>query len=490
MSRSLIALDTDKIKSYVFATDVLREIRGASDLLTELNKQMPDHVGGQTIYAHGGSGLFLVDTADAADAIQRVQREFAKKTRGAASITGVSVPVPDDFDPATSDVCGLWRHLGAKLDAAKARNPPSHTTVSHPLLRPGDSDGEYYATDVGHDEPGALLSCPTLAKRERNRIIRRNVEKPESLTDLSEANDGGLLALIYADGDSIGNALESCKTLCEIATTAKDIYASLTEAVKAATKDIGLCPKQYDVLLQGGDDVVIVLPERYALEAALRITERFPLATRAKLGQELTLSTGVVWAPASFPFGVWLNLTESVLTFAKTEGAKQGQSGLLNFLVVSSSSQLAFSDYYQRELVTERLEGDRFRLQRTLRPYRTDVLRDLCAYHEKLQQVSRSQLEALRRAIFAPMPYQASLDAMRTLVHWRDATTRSALQCLALTIPAGNGIRIFPFLCSDEPSPQAGDGARTLPVYTTALADLIELWDFICFEAEKATDES
>ena len=34
----IVAFDTDQIKKYVFATDALKEIRGASALLDELNR--------------------------------------------------------------------------------------------------------------------------------------------------------------------------------------------------------------------------------------------------------------------------------------------------------------------------------------------------------------------------------------------------------------------------------------------------------------------
>src|SRR5215475_2110056 len=66
MKQSLIAFDTDRIKEYVFATDILKEIRGASNILDTLNRQdMPRCVGGTCYYAHGGSGLFVVPTDDA-----------------------------------------------------------------------------------------------------------------------------------------------------------------------------------------------------------------------------------------------------------------------------------------------------------------------------------------------------------------------------------------------------------------------------------------
>ena len=39
-SRFLVCLDTDKIKDYVFATNKLKEIRGASAILDELNQDI------------------------------------------------------------------------------------------------------------------------------------------------------------------------------------------------------------------------------------------------------------------------------------------------------------------------------------------------------------------------------------------------------------------------------------------------------------------
>lgn len=66
--KSLVALDTDHIKQYVFATDKLKEIRGASSILDRLNREDMEKIvrqrdpGAKTIYANGGSGLFLIST--------------------------------------------------------------------------------------------------------------------------------------------------------------------------------------------------------------------------------------------------------------------------------------------------------------------------------------------------------------------------------------------------------------------------------------------
>ena len=131
MSRSLLAFDTDRIKEYVFATDPLKEIRGASRLLDTLNrKDMPWLAGGTCYYAHGGSGLFVVPTSDVAAIVDRVKRAYAESTAGAATITGAAVPLPPDFDETRDDVRPLWRQLGYKLAAEKAYNAPMRCNAS------------------------------------------------------------------------------------------------------------------------------------------------------------------------------------------------------------------------------------------------------------------------------------------------------------------------------------------------------------------------
>src|SRR2546430_5988649 len=86
---SLVAFDTNHIKSYVFGTDRLKEIRGASSLLDRLNRdvmpKLAESHDGTKIYVNGGSGLFLIDSAKALDFGSQVQREYQRLTAGGAS---------------------------------------------------------------------------------------------------------------------------------------------------------------------------------------------------------------------------------------------------------------------------------------------------------------------------------------------------------------------------------------------------------------------
>src|SRR5947209_18528703 len=104
--KSLVAFDTDRIKEYVFGTDKLKEIRGASSILDRLNREEMSRIvhqadpGAKTIYANGGSGLFLVAT-DKADKIrQHIHREFHRKTVGGVTVTYVAQEIPNSIkDP-------------------------------------------------------------------------------------------------------------------------------------------------------------------------------------------------------------------------------------------------------------------------------------------------------------------------------------------------------------------------------------------------------
>jgi hypothetical protein len=70
MEQWLVSFDTDRIKDYIFATDKLRELRGASQLLNDLNHELtwetiqticPESI---KIYFAGGSGALLVPSED------------------------------------------------------------------------------------------------------------------------------------------------------------------------------------------------------------------------------------------------------------------------------------------------------------------------------------------------------------------------------------------------------------------------------------------
>lgn len=157
MGFSLLAFDTDHVKRYVFGTDTLKEIRGASSLLDYLNRvvmlQLAQDYQAECVYAHGGSGLFLVEAAHAEAFGKRVQQAYRDMTGGGASVTyAASQPLPDHIQKVGPEkIEEILELLQWRLQEEKLRPPTSLALATHPFLRLCDSCGLEYAADLSRE---------------------------------------------------------------------------------------------------------------------------------------------------------------------------------------------------------------------------------------------------------------------------------------------------------------------------------------------------
>lgn len=499
MSRSLIAFDTDHIKQYVFGTGRLREIRGASALLDRLNREiMPNLVGGTCFYANGGSGLFEVDTVKSAIGVEAVARAYRQET-GSASVTGVSVALPDH-----------WADLQAELDLvrwrlrfAKDRAAETQTLCTHPLLHFCDSCGTGYAEQTSSE--GEMLCASCCAKRAEDERVKAEIqrwspdgqkpnpyrlwqrlmndlhavgypisnhERPKDFETLGNlSSPSGYMGLIYADGDGMGQVIETISDPSKLRdfATAVDgsVYQAVQESVAVHLRPQGPKCWPFDVLLLGGDDLVMVTRAQSAIETALYIVERFPELTKERWGTPLYLSASVVLTHVNYPIGSLLSLAESGLRFAKRRVAQHRLKdqalggGLLNFTVVNSANHLDFEDYYQQTLRAE--EPDGTRLYRTQRPYTAAEMQRLLALVRSMQGVPRTKLEQLRRAVFKSRR-QGTIDAMKAVLRLRNDQQRKVLFQLVGTTAAEQ--LALPWI------EQGGD-------WVTSVLDVVELLDFV-----------
>ena len=158
MGKALVMLDTEHIKEYVFGTDRLKEIRGASSLLDYLNRHIMswlgcDRFGAKKIYTNGGDGLFVVDEERADDFGKMVQLVCREKSGGTVSISYEKQPIPDEawvngclMDYDLEDQLKLLRY---RLLQAK-NNPPSVIALpSHTFMHPCDACGVQFAQYKG-----------------------------------------------------------------------------------------------------------------------------------------------------------------------------------------------------------------------------------------------------------------------------------------------------------------------------------------------------
>lgn len=561
VSQSLIAFDTDHIKGYVFATNRLKEIRGASSILDRLNREKTREIaegfGARSIYAHGGSALFIVDSQRAEELGMAVQKLYREETGGGASITYALQPIPD-YGPqdimharqlnehvTMAAVLKLLRlRLRLAKDSLQMQTWPGDGTQqdevlthialpSHPLLCTCESCGVAYAQDLwkGYDDPddldeGEERYCRVcMGKRQEDRRVKRELpntrktsspiktlwgrildalgedylpphaplpRRPKDFNIFREFSQGKeYLGLIYADANSMGKALEKLESLQEVKDFAEKIDTAVFEAMGHAIRTH--LPVQgdtfpFDILLVGGDDIVLVTPAEKALLVAHTLAERFHRSTA-----QYTLSIGVVLAPVKYPFSLQHELVEETLKAAKESGAKRArhtgsddkpEQSCVNFLVVTGNTSLSYQKQYtaMRGKRTSTQGGSEHTTEfyATLRPYTlTDLKWLLDKLHQgKQQRLGRTKLHQLREAILKKNQTTTILESLALFRNWKD-DERTFIKQMVQKFDSRRTARqqqlgtLFPWSLDGE---QSSD-ERT--IFRTPLLDFIELYDFV-----------
>jgi len=521
-SKSVLSFDTDRIKDYVFATGSLSTIRGASALLDKLNRIMMPQVISQVapesekIFADGGSGMFLLDTSHV-DAAKKTVEYLYKTETETASITGASVQLTDKCELKEQLVL-----LPYRIRTAKDRTRPFMSIVSSSLMRTCDSCGTGYANRSFAGPDGTEYVCPACyIKNNEDRLLkqqipyyfssdfepqanevqllwqrlssmlkernyggypaRQHLDRPSDFNILGDlSTPSGYIGLIVADGDGMGQEIEQFTSLEEYRKFAKvvdeSLYGALCDAIiKYLQPSDGTDVLPFDVLLLAGDDLVMVTKAQSALQVALELVERFSALSETN-GRRLKLSASVVIAHDRFPFQAAHRIAESGLRFAKQNAhklrmqAKECNTGLINFLVLSNPSSLDFYGIYNSDLKT--VASDNTFNIRTLRPYRPELLHALMNAARDLGTGSRTRLHQLAEACYLDRN-NSKLNGFTAFSRWRGKGDGKEAQIIDKLFGEirkcyeFSGMHAFPWLVDEENN------------HYSPFVDLLEIFDFV-----------
>lgn len=561
--KSLVALDTNHIKQYVFATDKLKEIRGASSLLDRLNRREMEEVAREhgieitSIYTNGGAGLFVVDSVRAQEFKLLVQQRYREMSKGQASITGVVQELPAAAPERIEDLMDY--NLQHQLDlmryhlrAAKDTPPDVIALPSHPFMRPCNSCGNNYAENEYHDpgEQDTFYCASCLEKQDEDRQIKNRISdtvgrinrdervkeaylwgrvirylreagynfkgEPESLDRPNDFNEfyhfteaKDYLGLIYADANNMGVEVEKQHTLRELREFAVHIDEAIFRAMsRAITQYLPIVPINrdgtqvsifpFDILLVGGDDIVLVTDAAKAMNVALTIAKEF--RRLANKNNKYSLAVGVVLAPIKYPFGLLQDMAESTMKFAKVRETQTGQQASkdddgtrINFLTVTGGSEPDFKDIYQY-LYHSIGKDKKTEFYATLRPYTPEDLQLLLSVlaSDGAMHLGRTKLHQLREAILQKNLTTAVKDSLAALLNWRVQQRSYVVQQVyefgqRYELPRSNPddpLKGFPRITfpwfADGTSKEGRD------IYRTSLLDFIELYDFVSRKGEES----
>ena len=516
----VVQIDTPSVKQYVFGTDPLNEVRGASACLDRLNRQEMDrvlraHLGAaavEKIYANGGSAQFLVRTPDKTSvetACRALVRHLGAETKGAVRAVYGIAPLRDG--DSYRDALGVAHfRMRCRREFESGHRAPS----TMPIIMECSSASHLPAAHIERSPEVTMLSDASRRKVREGRAARtgdvwsrwmrhlgetgpwtarehwKNL-RCENITDLGERSSWrDYVGVVYADGNAMGKVVqeldrpETCRHFSTIVDNSlrEACFSGLQEVMGTEIEEIreaaNLGPESApesprvlpaDILLLGGDDLLVAVPADRALNFARRVISEFERLTRERIaalqdeaarrffrhrleGRGFTISCGVAIARGTYPFYLSLDLAEQLLRNAK-RGAKQGASdgtaddARIDFHVVTGASSQSL----------EHVRKDTYRTEtaapRTLRPLTStqlEMLRDAVA---ELRRVGfpRSKLHELRDAALAPNEDQAAFRVRDVFARCRHGSERSHRHTLwnAVKCLRPNGLRFdFPWYCN------------------------------------------
>jgi hypothetical protein len=363
----LYGFTVNGIQAYIFQTNNLKEIIGASEIVekvcTEWFKDFIDKNGikGTAIQMAAGNIKFLTSKDDA----QTIFKEFGACVNKKAPGLPFSQAVVERLD-----LKGLDRALSAQ------RNLPLHDMdlghMGRFLARTtGDMAVDMsQVTNSNYLEKRRSIDRSNLAKfknssdaddtlRKKAGIVNRTA-LVEDFEDMAADGKHNWLALIHIDGNGMG------KEIRRIVQTTKD-EQQRSDKIKEFAKKIATCTNEafrkayektfesftgtkipFRPLILGGDDVTVILRADYALRFVETFLEKYENQSEAELGKKMKACAGIAFIKAKFPFHYTADLAEELCGAAK-KACNREKSGVV-FHKVSDSF---ISDY--EELVSKEL---------------------------------------------------------------------------------------------------------------------------------------
>lgn len=536
----LLAAEADKIQDFIFRSSRLREVVGASQLLTRFCRSVDDTLAkvhqGRVIVNDGGSFRVIFDDRTKALAFGADLAELYRLALGGSLTVAEPVELNGDFREAN-------KAASNRLRWAKSRRQGVVAEVHMPYVAFCESCGVALAKrrDRLSGKRASRRSqylCQTCQEKtaERNRKPRailddlykayctfldiqpeEDPEWPEDADNVAEFDlrKRNYVAYLVADGNGMGQIFGSCdqeqiaKLSQELSHVLRDSLVAPTTRVRERLPDkpsmIPILP-----LILGGDDLFALIPAPYALDFARRFCLAWEEQMR-NLVKEVgltdvplpTIAAAVVICKSTYPYALAHRRASELLKKAKRQSkllaAEKGEYlSAVNFEVILGNRLAGLDDGDDNRLILP-----------TLRPYwvteeelpepvqRWSIdLTKLLAQRHKLKDLPNKRLAELRRC-FEDVPSDPSDVSVYNRTQKLEDWTKHKLERILKRLSASSRSRVEEALAELGKPRKNGDSnhhwreirrdAQSQPL-AHGMLDLLEAWDF-AQELDKSPDE-
>ncbi|WP_435550724.1 Cas10/Cmr2 second palm domain-containing protein [Desulfobacterium sp. N47] len=425
----LIVMGIPSIKKYVFGTDRLMEIRGASSLLDNLIrheiedflKKCTDIIEVDTVFTGGGSAQFIIksDEEKLGKYLRDLEGIFINKTGGGIRLIWGKA----EYDGSNYQEAMERAHL--ESESQREEKPFVPTSQLHTgFIRECNSCSKMAGYITVEQNKQRLLCNECYLKLKYNRNAREYlwddlskflqkkhvvVERPDTFEQIGEQCSvrNGYTALIYADGNVMGKIIKQIKDKTQyqfFSKTVEDsirkacyeaIYETFFESVKERPT---ILPAE--VLLLGGDDLLVYLTAESAFPFAIKLAKKFNEETKRVFanspffpelleGKGLTISLGIAYGKSHTPFSIMLEQAEELLHTAKKKGSQDKNAGIyyapsyIDYHISTNFNQVSVKESRTAHMKIHGTDGRFIKLYQ--RPYSLEDAETLLEHAENLK---------------------------------------------------------------------------------------------------------
>jgi len=524
----LLAAEADKIQDFIFRSSRLREVVGASQLLTRFCRSIDDTLakkhGGQVVVNDGGSFRVIFDDLAKAHAFGADLAELYRLALGGSLTVAEPVRLDGDFRKANEQA-------GERLRWAKSRRQGAIAEVHMPYVAFCASCGvalarkrERLTGRRATNRSSYICEACRAKAAERDRKPRAILDElyeayctslgtqptidldwPEDADDIArlDLRQRNYVAYLVADGNGMGRTFGMCgqEQLTKLSEGLSPILQDSLAAAAASFRNV-VSEQAHMIpmipLILGGDDLFALIPAPYALD----FTRRFCLEWERrmkKLADEIgltdlprpTVAAAVVICKGTYPYALAHRRAEALLKEAKR------QSKLLAAETGEHLSAVNFEVILGNRLAGQ--EDDDAKISRvvclTLRPYwvcdgdlsqnakeRGFEIKTLLDQRLTLKDIPNKRLAELRRC-FEDVPTSITIrDRNQTMQTWTNRQLDNVLQRLSTTSRAKLETALTTLGKSRNDSNsdhhwreiRRGDATP----FAHGMLDLLESWDF------------
>lgn len=370
MDKYLYGASIQGIQTYIFQTNTLKDIIGASDLV---NRLCDDFVNifaqkGTNVIVHAAGNIKCIFDSkdDCAKAVRDFPRYAMEKAPGITiSQAVVTISDSDAFKESTDE---LERRLHAQRN-----HPVKSLTCGLMAIERSRTTGLPAVKFEGTE----YLDAGTLSKRECKNDSKEKSDLYQKLTgeyilpekrpydtkDLTDRNDW--IAVIHADGNGLGEVISKIGSdIDELRNFSENLDKATIAAAQQAYNSLGIDSNKVlpiRPIVIGGDDLTILCRGDHAVKFVKAYLEAFEKETIEKTGHRLTACAGIAYVKSSYPFYYGYDLAEELCSYAKkdakSDAMKKANDGLAPSCLMFHKVQSSFVEDYNTIIKKELTAG-------------------------------------------------------------------------------------------------------------------------------------